>query len=162
MNSRGEVIGINTVIQSPVRGSVGIGFSVPINSAKRVMSKLETGVEIKYPWLGISGLPLNNRIAKELGLDIEEGIYVMRVVDGGPADQAGLRGDSAPGTATEPAKDGDIIVEIDGDAIASINEIGSYIDRLEVGDEVTLTIVRDGTEMTLTVVLGEWPELPTS
>ena len=162
MNSRGEVIGINTVIQSPVRGSVGIGFSVPINSAKRVMSKLETGVEIKYPWLGISGLPLNNRIAKELSLDIEEGIYVMRVVDGGPADQAGLRGDSAPGSATEPAKDGDIIVEVDGDAIASINEIGSYIDRLEVGDEVTLTIVRDGAEMTLTVVLGEWPELPTS
>ena len=162
MNSRGEVIGINTVIQSPVRGSVGIGFSVPINSAKRVMSKLEAGVEIKYPWLGISGLPLNNRIAKELGLGIEAGIYVMRVVDGGPADQAGLRGDSAPGSATEPAKDGDIIVEIDGDAIASINEIGSYIDRLEVGDEVTLTIVRDGTETTLTVVLGEWPELPTS
>ena len=84
------------------------------------MSKLETGVEIKYPWLGISGLPLNNRIAKELSLDIEEGIYVMRVVDGGPADQAGLRGDSAPGSATEPAKDGDIIVEVDGDAIASI------------------------------------------
>ncbi len=162
LNSSGEVIGINTVIQSPVRGSVGIGFSVPINSAKRVMSKLEAGQEVKYPWLGISGLPVNNRIAKEFGLDIETGIYVMRAVPGGPAAQGGLRGDSATRSATEPAKDGDVIVEIDGKAISSITEIGSYIDRLEVGDEVTLTVVRDGEEITLTVVLGEWPELPTS
>jgi S1-C subfamily serine protease len=162
LNSNGEVIGINTVIQSPVRGSVGIGFSVPINSAKRVMSKLETGEEIKYPWLGISGLPVNNRIAKEFGLDIEAGIYVIRVVDGGPAAQGGLRGDSATTSATEPAKDGDVIVEIDGQSISSISEIGSYIDRLEVGDEVELTVVRDGEEIALTIVLGEWPELPTS
>lgn len=162
LNSGGEVIGINTVIQSPVRGSVGIGFSVPINSAKRVMSKLEAGEEIKYPWLGISGLPVNNRMANEFGLDIETGIYVIRVVPGGPAAQAGLRGDSASNNATAPAKDGDVIVEIDGRAIGSISEIGSYIDRLEVGDEVTVKVVRSGEEVTLTVVLGEWPELPTS
>ena len=162
LNSSGEVIGINTVIQSPVRGSVGIGFSVPINSAKRVMSKLEAGEEIKYPWLGISGLPVNNRMAKELDLEIETGIYVIRVVPGGPAAQAGLRGDSARNSASEPAKDGDVIVEVDGRAIGSITEIGSYIDRLEVGDEVTVTVVRDGEKVTLTVVLGEWPELPTS
>ena len=162
LNSSGEVIGINTVIQSPVRGSVGIGFSVPINSAERVMSKLEAGEEIRYPWLGIAGLPLNNRMANEFGLDIEAGIYVISVVEGGPASQGGLRGDSARRNATEPAGDGDVIVEIDGQAIGSITEIGSYIDRLEVGDEVTLTVVRDGEEITLTVVLGEWPELPTS
>ncbi len=160
LNARGEVIGINSVIESPVRGSVGVGFAVPINAAKRVMNKLETGAKISYPWLGISGLPLNNRLAEQLGLTVQKGIYIIGVVTKGPADQAGLR--AASRTTGELGKGGDVIVGIDGQAVSSVDELGSYIANKEVGDKVTLKVLRDGKEITLTVQLGEWPETPIS
>ena len=161
LNARGEVIGINAVIESPVRGSVGIGFAVPINAAKRVLSKLEAGAKISHPWLGISGLPLNNRLAEQLGLTVQKGVYIIGVVEKGPADQAGLRAASRT-SGSEFGKGGDVVVEVDGRTISSVDDVGSYIDRKEVGDKVTLKVLRDGKETTLTVELGEWPETPIS
>jgi putative serine protease PepD len=159
LNSRGEVVGINTAIESPVRGSVGIGFAVPINAAKLFLPDMLAGREIKHPWLGISGLPLTPATAQELGLPATtEGVYVSEVVPDGPAAKAGLRGASGRGAAGELPRGGDVILSIDGQGIAKTDAISGYLDSKRVGDTVRVEVLRDGQTQTLDVTLEEWPE----
>jgi putative serine protease PepD len=159
LNARGEVIGMNTFNEGPVRGSVGVGFAVPINTAKQLLPRLEAGAKLQPAWLGISGTDLNAQLAREQGLKITEGVLVLQVLRGGPAYDAGLRG--APNADPEDEEippGGDIITAIDG---APVKDMSGVVDRIaakQPGDKVQLTILRDGRERQITVELEEWPD----
>ncbi|MBI2940691.1 MAG: trypsin-like peptidase domain-containing protein [Chloroflexi bacterium] len=153
-NGQGEVIGITTAIESPVRGSVGIGFAIPINTAKRLLPRLTTGARIEHPWLGISGIALTESLAQELGLSVTRGIVVAEAVPNSPAAKAGLRGASVRG---EVPRGGDVIVTMDGRQVQSVTDISSYLDTKRVGDQITLEVIRDGKTQQITVTLGAWP-----
>jgi putative serine protease PepD len=157
LNSRGEVIGINTAIESPVRGSVGIGFAVAINTAKLFMPDMLAGAKVTHPWLGISGVQLTEARAKEAGVAETEGVYLCSTVANGPAQKAGLRpADCKP--SGELPKGGDAILAIDGRKVGKTDDLSNYLDTKRVGEVVKLEVLRDGKRQTIDVTLGEWPE----
>ena len=154
------MIGINTAIESPVQGSVGIGFAVPINTAKRFLPTLIAGQPVEHPYLGVKGMTVSELLAEELGV-APEGVYIISAVPSGPAAEAGLKGalDGLPeGELPEtPPLDADIVIAIDGQSVNSLEEVSSYVDSLSVGDVVELTVRRIGEERRLSVVLGRVP-----
>ncbi len=161
LNSRGEVIGINTAIFSPSGGSVGIGFAVPINTAKRYLPQLIAKGRVAHPWLGITGQSLEADLAAELRLPDKEGILVAQVFQGGPADRAGIKGGRRRVQAANRivVVGGDIITAIDGVKLKSVDDLTGYLDaQREVGDTVRLDLLRDGRPMSLQVKLGELPD----
>jgi S1-C subfamily serine protease len=161
LNSRGEVIGINTAIFSPSGGSVGIGFAVPINTAKRYLPQLIAKGRVGHPWLGITGQSVEEDLAAELRLPVKEGILVAQVFPGGPAERAGLRAGRRRAQAANRivVLGGDIITAIDGVKLKSVDDLTAYLDaQREVGDTVRLEIVRDGRPMSLPVRLAELPD----
>ena len=153
LDSSGEVIGVNTAIQS---SSSNIGFAVPSNTVSQVLSSLKAGKNIVRPWLGISGTALNASKAASLNLSVNQGVYVVSVISGSPADNAGIiaGGTDSNGTLTSG---GDVITAIDGEKVTKVEELSSYISTKEVGDKVTLTVLRDGNYHSLTVTLAAWP-----
>lgn len=150
LNSNGEVIGINTAIEGE---GTGIGFAVPSSVAKAVLDELIAGEKIVKPWLGISGMDLSDSSAEEIGLTVNQGVYVVEVVSGSPANKAGLIG-AGTGREGTPNLDGDIITAIDGQTVAKVADLQSYLKTKRVGDEVTLTIVRDGATVSINVTLA--------
>jgi 2-alkenal reductase len=154
INLAGEVVGINTAIESPVRANSGVGFAVPSNVVKTVITQLRAGGEVTYPWLGIAGGTLSSAMAEEMGLDsATRGVLVSDVTAGGPAEAAGLRGGDA-----QTGLGGDVITAIDGQTVTLFDDLLSYIVvNATVGQTVTLNILRDGQPQTLTVTLGERP-----
>ncbi|MHB0870712.1 MAG: S1C family serine protease [Chloroflexota bacterium] len=162
INSAGQVIGINTAIESPVRGFVGIGFAVPINTAKRILPDLTAGKTIAHPWLGISGMGLTEDLAQGLGLQTAAGIYLVHVLPGSPAEKADLRGAVATDGSQEGQSDplpisGDVITTMDGRSLTSVDQLIDYVDSKQVGDTVTLGLLRDGKPLEVQVTLGAWP-----
>jgi len=155
LNARGEVIGINTMIESPVRGSVGIGFAVPINAAKRLLPQLEAGARLEPVYLGITGQELDATIARDQGLSRTAGVLVTSVVTGGPAAKAGLRGGTGAGERIP--RGGDLIVAIDGAPVRTMSDLADRLAGRRPGEVATLTIVRDGQERPLAVALEAWP-----
>ena len=145
LNSSGEVVGINTSIEITASGPSGIGFAVPINSAKDLLPRFLEGETVARPWLGIGGSALTASEAETLGVDITEGVLVSRVFEGSPAAAARLQAD-------------DIITAIDGRSVASVEEIIAYFRTKQPGDYVSLTLLRDGSSTEVSVALGEWPE----
>ena len=156
LNANGEVIGVNSMIESPVRASVGIGFAIPINTAKNLIPQLEAGARIEPVWLGVSGAELDATIARDQGLSTQEGILVTGVVPGGPAAQAGVRG--GQGQNERIPRGGDVIVAVDGKAVKDMTQLADQLAGHKPGDTVTLTIVRDGKQQPLSVTLQAWPE----
>lgn len=158
VNSRGEVIGINTAILTTSGGSIGIGFAIPINKAKVIMERMiQEDREIKRrPWLGITGITVTEELARVLNLPVKEGAMVVEVVPGSPADKAGLRGGEVQviyrGYILTIG--GDIIVEIDGEKVASMEELVEIISSKQVGQEIEITFVRGGEVMTTRAKLG--------
>ncbi|MGE5618459.1 MAG: S1C family serine protease [Sphingomonadaceae bacterium] len=160
LNSAGEVIGINSAIESPVRGSVGIGFAIPINTAQRELEEMIAGKTISHPWLGISGTPVTAELAKELDIPAE-GVYVVQVMPDSPAQDAGIRGalrSSSRNFQGQTPSGGDVILAVDGQKVSKVEEISSYLDTKNPGDVVTLTIRRAGAEKQVEVTLAEWPD----
>ena len=161
LNAEGEVIGINTSIDLSSRFSIvdaeGIGFAVPVNTAKDLMIRFLENELVKRPWLGISGQGLTPSLAEFLGLEAREGVYVLTVSPGSPADEAGLIPAGTDGFVGYGAG-GDVIKAIDGSPVTSINHIVERLNQLEPGDSVTLTLERDGETVEAVVELGEWPE----
>jgi putative serine protease PepD len=146
-NMDGQVIGINTAIENPNgNGFAGVAYAVPINIPKRFMTELTSGQPIDHPRLGISGSSLTAQEAKDLG--VPYGVAVISVDAGSAAGDAGLR-QSSQGT-------GDVIVAIDGEAMKSFDDLASYVDSKKVGDEVTLTVHRDGKDIELKTTLKSW------
>lgn len=154
LNSDGEVIGVNTAVES--QSADGLGFAVPINTAKDVLPRLQEGQTVARPWLGISGTTVTGEMAQALGLATDEGVYVRDVVSGSPAAQAGLR---AGGTTFQgqPGEGGDVISAVDGEPLGSIEDLIDYLNEKEAGDEVTLTVNRGGETLQLPVTLAAFP-----
>jgi S1-C subfamily serine protease len=159
LNSNGEVIGINTAIFSLSGGYQGIGFAIPINRAKYVATQLITLGRVARPWLGITGISITPGLSQGLDLTVEQGVLVVKVLRGGPAANAGLRGGNREIIvgSFRLLLGGDIITSIDGNEISDMNELGRLLDKLKVGKTVPLRISRNGRDLTLKVLLTERP-----
>jgi len=159
LNSDGEVIGINTAIFSLSGGYQGIGFAIPINRAKYVATQLITLGRVARPWLGITGISVTPGLAEGLGLAVEQGVLVVKVFRGSPAANAGLRGGNREVIigSFRLLLGGDIITVIDGHKITDMHELGRLMDKLRVGDTVTMRISRNGRALNLKVGLMERP-----
>ncbi len=161
LNSRGEVIGINTAIFSPSGGSVGIGFAIPVNTAKRLIPQLIATGRVRHPWLGIAGITLSPELARALDLPVEKGVLVAQVYPRSPAARGGLRGGQRRVRVgnTILAVGGDIITAADGKPVESMDWLVAYLDdEKEVGQAVDLTLRRGKETVRLSVTLGELPE----
>jgi S1-C subfamily serine protease len=152
LNSRGEVIGITTLID---RSQLSVGFAVPIHTAMQVLPSMMAGERVARPWFGIAGVALSPLLAEQLKLSVEQGILVREAVPDGPADRAGIRG----GSGDDPAS-GDVIRAIDGRPVLRVADLVATIDPRQVGDTVTVTLMRDGAEQSVSVTLGEYPDTP--
>ena len=162
INAEGEVIGINSQIEtggSGSEGNVGIGFAIPINTAKAEIEELEDNGEVEHAYLGIEGGSITPQLAKALNLPVEEGVIVQSVVKGGPADKAGIEGGDTSATidGAEVTLGGDIITEIGGKKIAGMDEVIEFVNKAKPGESVKLTLLRNGQEKTAEVTLGKRP-----
>jgi S1-C subfamily serine protease len=156
LDGRGQLIGINDSIQSPIEGNVGVGFAIPINRAEALLPSLEKGVAIQHPWLGISGQTLTAGTADQLGLSEKSGVLVVQVVPGGPSARAGLQADG------QASANDDVITAIDGHAITTIEQLTQYLDTKKVGDHVTLSVTRNGQHISVGVTLGNFQAQPSA
>lgn len=163
LNIQGEVIGVNTAIESPVRGFAGIGYAVPANTVAEVVPQLIENGYVEHAWLGIAGQTLTTDLAHAMSLDesVKGGVLVGQVVADSPADKAGLRGSD---TETEidgiPVQiGGDIIVEIDGRPVKAFDDLLGYIvHETKAGQTVTLKVIRDNQELEIPVTLAARPK----
>ncbi len=163
LNAQGEVIGINSAIESPVSGSVGIGFAVPINTAKQSLPQMLQGGVVKKPWLGISGTALNPTLADQLKLPVKQGVYVVDVLPDSPAAKAGLKGASSGQSQRNllqqtPPSGGDVITAVDDKQVKKVEDIIAYLNGKQVGDVVKVHLLRNGSEMTVDLTLAAWPD----
>jgi S1-C subfamily serine protease len=157
MNWHGEVIGINTMILSSVNQNAGIGFAIPINTAKAVLNDLMTLGRVRRPALGVRTIPISADLADEMGLPVDYGLLILQVTPGGAADAAGLRG------GTEHAYlgnklimlGGDLIVAIDGEKVEDEMDLSQMMNSHRAGDTVKVTIYRNKKKMELSVALAE-------
>jgi len=161
LNMKGEVVGINTAIQSATGEFTGVGFAVPSNTVKKVVPILiENGV-FHHPWMGISGSDIDPEIANVRGLNSSKGFLVVSVMEGSPADEAGLQEMTITKEidGREFAMDGDIILKIDDVVVRKISDILIHLQREKsVGDEMLMTLYRNGTTVETILVLGERPQ----
>ena len=162
INAAGEVIGINSQIATGGggNGNVGIGFAIPIDTVREEIDQLETKGEVEHAFIGISGGTVTPELAKALNLPADEGVLVQSVVKDGPADKAGLEAGNTAATINgeEVRLGGDIITEVDGKNLSSMEQLVEIISSSKPGDELELTILRDGDEKTATVTLGSQPQ----
>jgi S1-C subfamily serine protease len=157
LNSRAEVIGVNAMIASNVGQSAGIGFAIPINTAKAVVNDLVSYGRVRRPALGISSLPISPELAQELGLAANYGLLVMEVVPGGPADRAGIHGGKQEAWLgnTRILVGGDLIVAIDGAQVGETQDLTQIMNNHRAGDKVTVTYMRGQKKLEAAVTLGE-------
>jgi len=161
LNMKGEVVGINTAIQSATGEFTGVGFAVPSNTVKKVVPVLIKDGIFHHPWMGISGSDVDPELAKVRGLNSSKGFLIVTVIEGSPAEDAGLLGvtDTKEIDGREYPLDGDIIVKIDDKVVRKISDILIHLQREKsVGDDLIMTINRDGTIIEATLVLGERPQ----
>jgi 2-alkenal reductase len=165
LNLNGEVIGVNRAIQTSGRtleggaANTGIGFAVSSNILSMVLPSLIEGKSYQYPYLGLSALPSLTLIQADLlGLPQATGAYVVEVVPGGPADQAGLQSGNKPTQIQGLFAGGDLIIGVDGQEVLQFSDMLSYmLLNKQPGDEIGVTVLRNGEELDLSVILGERP-----
>jgi S1-C subfamily serine protease len=162
INAEGAVIGINAQIATGGggNGNVGIGFAIPIDTLRDNLEQLKETGEVEHAFIGISGGSVTPELAKALNLPVTEGVIVQTVVKGGPADKAGLEAGNTSATidGEEVSLGGDIITKVDGEKVKSMDEMIELIQESKPGDELKLTILRDGQEKTADVTLGTQPK----
>ena len=159
LNSNGEVIGVNTAIFSLSGGYQGIGFSIPVNRAKMVAAQLISKGRYAHPWVGLSGLGLTEELSEALHLNIKKGVLAVEVIRGGPAYKAGLKGghtDLIYGNMRFPVG-GDIIVDINGKLVESMNDLVHQVNRHQIGEALKFRVWREGRYMEKEVILEERP-----
>ena len=162
LNMWGQVMGINTAIQSGTGTSAGIGFAVPSNTISKVVPVLIKEGKYSHPWIGISGKDIDPKLADVRNLDQSKGFLIVTVVPSSPAEMAGLKGVTEIEVINdkEYPKDGDIIVSVDGKEVRKISDILIHLqEEKSVGDEMILGILRDGELMHVTLTLIERPDL---
>ena len=161
LNSHGEVIGINSLIATGGSNqSAGIGFAIPINTAKAVLNDLITLGTVRRPSLGIVSLPIGPELAQEIGLPANYGILIVRVVPGGAADRAGLKGgnERAYLGASQIMIGGDLIVAINADPVGDQQDLSNAMNKHRAGETVTVTVYRGKRKINVQVLLGEQRE----
>jgi len=157
LDGQGRVIGINSQIATGgSSGSVGIGFAVPINTAKEVLPQLKEGGEVQRAYLGIEMGDVTEQVADDLNLPVKQGALIQSVVDDGPADDAGLRGGRTP-TGEGIVAGGDLIVKVDGKAVKASDDVADAIGSKKPGDTVEVEYYRGDDKKTATVKLGKRP-----
>ena len=157
LNYHGEVIGINTLIASNSGQSAGIGFAIPINTAKAVINDLVTLGRVRRPALGVRTIPIDSEIAGELDLAADYGLLIVQAVPGGSADRAGLRGGSERAYLgnTPIMIGGDLMVAIEGERIESQQDLARVMNKHRAGDTVKIAVFRAKKKLEVAVVLGE-------
>ena len=162
LNMRGEVVGINTAIQSSSGVYSGIGFAVPSNTISKIVPTLIEEGKYAHPWIGILGKDIDPDLAKVRGLDDAKGFLILNVVEGSPAEKAGLKGMSEINEidGDEYPVDGDIVISVDDKEVRNISDLLIHLQREKtVGDEMVLGVLRDGEFMHITLELVERPDL---
>jgi S1-C subfamily serine protease len=161
IDASGSVIGINSQIATGggSSGNIGIGFAIPINTAREVVAQLENSGRVEHAYLGIEGGSVTPDLSRALNLPVKQGVLVASVVKGGPADEAGIEGGNTSATieGANVTLGGDIITRIDGKDVNSMDEVVSVINAAKPGDSLEVTILRDHTTKTVTVTLGDRP-----
>ncbi|MCM8800661.1 MAG: Do family serine endopeptidase [Candidatus Omnitrophica bacterium] len=145
VNLKGEVVGINVAIFTTSGGYQGIGFAIPINKAKRIISRLIEGKKVLYGWLGVTVQDLTEDLAKYFGLPDKNGVLVAKVLENSPAQKAGI-------------KESDIIRKFDNKSINNTRELVNIVSQTEVGRKVKVAVIRDKKEINLDVEIGSRPE----
>jgi serine protease Do len=165
VDDQGQVIGVTSAIISPVGASAGIGFAIPSAVVGKVVPVLIKSGHYQHPWLGVSGTSLNPDLAEAMKLDSDQrGALVVDVVPGGPADEAGLQGSDRQVKieGQDVRVGGDVIINIDGQAVKKFDDVVTYLARAaEVGQKISLTVLRDGKEETISVALAARPKSET-
>jgi putative serine protease PepD len=159
LDSSGKMIGINTAIFTPSGGSVGIGFAIPIHTAKRVIAELISKGYVSYPWMGVEMQTLLPRFAQTLRLPVQHGVLLVRVLTNGPAAKAGLRGGTRQVRIGNSIVivGGDVITALAGNAVASVEELSREMRHHTPGATVSVTIIRGNTQRDVSITLGERP-----
>jgi len=160
LNMRGEIVGINTAIQSATGEFTGVGFAVPSQTVAKIVPSLIQNGEYKHPWIGISGRDIDPDLAKVLDLKDAVGFLVVTVIPDSPASKAGLHGSEniEETDGIQYTLGGDIILSVDGVEVRKISDILIHLQRAKsVGDNLVLEILRDGRTSNFTIVLGERP-----
>jgi S1-C subfamily serine protease len=160
LDMNGDVIGINTAIQSDTGEFSGIGFSIPSNTMKKIVPVLIRDGHYKHPWLGVSGVSVDPDFAGLIGLGVKRGFLIQNVVPDSPASKAGLQGYKETKTidGIQYKIGGDIIVGIDSIEVNKLEDMLNYLqDSKSVGDRINLKIIRDGKPTTSDLVLQERP-----
>ncbi len=145
VNVRGELIGINTAIFSRSGGYMGIGFAVPSNMARTVMQSLQTEGKVVRGWLGVTIQEINADLAKQFGLKEARGALVSDVMEGSPAQRAGVQR-------------GDVILKIDGSPVESATQLKNVVAQIPIGKKIEMSVIRDKKEKRLSVTIGEQPK----
>ena len=163
LNSKGEVIGITTLIaNNGADQSSGIGFAIPINTAKAVLDDFAKYGRVRRPTLDVVTLPIGPDVAEQIGLPVDYGVLIQRVLPGGAAERAGLKGGTQRAyQGNEPVMlGGDLIIAMDGQEIASPQDLSAAMNAHRAGDEVTLTVFRGRKKMDFKVKLGDAKDQP--
>ena len=160
LDSHAKVIGVNTAIYSPAGGSVGVGFAIPVDTVRRVVTSILEKGYYAHPWLGITGLSITPELAEALDLPVEGGVLLVEVPRGQPADRAGMQGGQSEvrlGSYVIPVG-GDIVIAIDGIKIREMEDLVKYLEtHTAAGQLVDVTVMRESSELTIQVELGERP-----
>ena len=160
LNMRGEMVGINTAIQSATGEFTGVGFAVPSQTVAKIVPTLIEKGEYRHPWIGIQGQDIDPDLANVLGLKDAKGLLVVSVIDDSPAQKAGLIGSERSIEGTRYIVGGDIILAVDGIEVRQIDDILIHLQRAKsVGDDLVLEILRDGRTTNITVTLQERPNV---
>jgi S1-C subfamily serine protease len=162
LNARGEVIGVNSQIETETGGNVGIGFAVPVNTVKEVVSQIKQSGKVEHAYLGVQMQDVTPELAETINGPVDEGVMIVGVVEGSPADQAGLQGGDQQVIVggRSYVLGGDIVTRADGQAVTSADDLRRIIMEKSPGDPLTLDIQRGQAQRTVDVTLGQQPAQP--
>ena len=159
LDAKGEVIGINEQIASSSGSNSGVGFAIPVTSVRFSLDQLKADGKVEYAFLGVTSESLYPQLAEHLGLDTDTGALITDVVNGSPADDAGLKGSTGEDTfqLQQVKTGGDVVLAVDGKPVLENNDLSQLIAVHKPGDKVTLQILRDGDKQDVEVTLGSRP-----
>jgi S1-C subfamily serine protease len=159
LDAKGQVIGINEQIASSSGSNSGVGFAIPVTSVRYSLDQLKADGKVDYAYLGVTSESLYPQLADHLGLDTDSGALITDVVNGSPADDAGLKGSTDETTfqLQRVKTGGDVVVSVDGKPVLANNDLSTLVAAHKPGDTVTLGIIRDGNKQNVDVTLGSRP-----
>jgi S1-C subfamily serine protease len=159
LDSKGQVIGINEQIASSSGSNSGVGFAIPVTSVRYSLDQLKANGKVEYAFLGVTSESLYPQLAEHLSIDSKSGALITDVVNGSPADKAGLHGSTGETTfqLQHIKTGGDVVIAVDGKPVFQNNDLSELIAAHKPGDTVTLDILRDGHPASVQVTLGSRP-----